>query len=167
MKLVVFAIGVVIIFLYIARIIDVIVLKQLLTLLVISVLVWPHLTNIIENYALPTDPILLELREKLTKLHPRFKDIKIYSGDRSYTINKSRVYICLKDENGMYYSKMMLMYVGVHECAHILCPEIDTSTDTHSKEFFVIFNQLLERASDMGLYDRNFVPLKNYCGVKG
>lgn len=111
----------------------------------------------IEHYT--NDPILKEIQKELSVLHPKFRDVDINQGNKSYTINKKKVYICLKDENDRYYNKNMLVYVVLHEYAHILCKSIG-----HSSEFFEIFRQLLNKAAQMGLYDPNIPPVKNYCG---
>ena len=37
---------------------------------------------------------------------------------------KQKVYLCLKDENNEYYNDNMLIYVALHELAHVLCDEI-------------------------------------------
>lgn len=112
----------------------------------------------IEYYVL-RDPVLEDLRDKLSVLHPRFRSIVLYEGNRSYTINKKKVYICLKDRNGEYYDRNMLVYVICHEYAHILNKEIG-----HGTEFQEIFAQLLQKASALGLYDPSIPPVKDYCG---
>ena len=113
-----------------------------------------------EYFIKSRDPILRELYSKLSVLHPKFKQVELYEGNQSYTLNKRKIYICLKDENGKYYHDNMLVYVICHEYAHILCNEIG-----HTKKFFAIFDQLLAKAVQMGYYNPNIPPLKNYCGV--
>lgn len=107
----------------------------------------------------PRDPVLNELKEQLAELHPRFKNVELYMGDKSYTINKKRVYICLKDEKGKYYSRNMLCYVILHEYAHMLCDEIG-----HTEKFGQVFRDLLKQAAERGLYNPNIPPLADYCG---
>jgi beta-lactamase regulating signal transducer with metallopeptidase domain len=79
-------------------------------------------------------------------------------GEKSYTINKEEIYICLKDENGEYYDENMLMYVTLHEMAHVLCDEIG-----HTPKFREIFDDLLRKASDIGIYDNTKPPIPDYC----
>jgi hypothetical protein len=83
-----------------------------------------------ENY-LRDDPMLDELlkavrpvfetNEKYTGNLSKLNDVKIldkislYRGNRSYTINKEKVYLCLKDEKDEYYNRNMLIYVLLHE----------------------------------------------------
>ncbi len=68
-----------------------------------------------EEYTLKDDPKLKELKKifgdffnqdrywkgHLSTLNKRniMKETDLYRGDKSYTINKERVYLCLKDEN--------------------------------------------------------------------
>ncbi len=118
----------------------------------------------IEPFALPDDPVLIQLHEQLSVLHPKLKTIRVYAGKSSETINKKRVYICLKDENGQYYDKNMLTYVLCHEYAHVLCDEINP-INPHTDKFFLIFKTLLRDATQRGLYNPNIPPLRKYCGV--
>ena len=77
-----------------------------------------------EHYS-QSDPKLEEIRDKfqqffsqesywtspLDMLNNRnvMADIKLYRGDKSYTINKQKVYICLKNDKGQYYNDNMLI----------------------------------------------------------
>lgn len=79
-------------------------------------------------------------------------------GEKSYTINKEEVYICLKDEKGDYYDENMLIYVLLHEMAHVLCNEIG-----HTQKFREIFDDLLRKAAEIGIYDNMKAPIADYC----
>lgn len=114
----------------------------------------------IDFFAEQEDAYLSDLKNQLSVLDPKLKDIKIYVGDQSYTINKRKIYICLKDENGDYYQRNMLVYVILHEFAHVLCDEIG-----HTELFFDIFNGILNQAAKKGLYDPSIPPLEKYCGM--
>ena len=128
-----------------------------------------------ENYEdfLKSDPKLLEIVEKfrtffkkdkyweypLTKLnHIDVMKTKFLRGNKSYTINKEIVYICLKDEKGNYYNDNMLMYVTAHELAHVLCDEIG-----HTTSFHEIFESLLSELEKDNLYNPSIPVLKSYC----
>jgi len=113
----------------------------------------------LDYYMSPTDPLLNELKTQLAVLHPKFEHVELYQGDKTYTINKKKVYVCLKDKNGLYYNRNMLVYVICHEYAHVLCDEIG-----HTKKFFSIFDDLLNQATKKGLYDPSIPPLSEYCG---
>jgi hypothetical protein len=107
------------------------------------------------------DPVLDELKMQLSDLHPMFRNVSVYSGEKSYTINKQKVFICLKDKYGRYYNRNMLCYVILHEYAHMLCDEVG-----HTTKFMKIFDELLERATQKGLYNPSIPPIENYCGHK-
>lgn len=113
----------------------------------------------VEYFSSTSDPVLDHLRDQLADIHPRFRNVELYVGDKSKTINKKKVYICLKDDKGRYYSRNMLCYVLLHEYAHMLCDELD-----HTEKFKRIFDDLLAKASARGLYDPNIPPVSNYCG---
>jgi hypothetical protein len=107
------------------------------------------------------DPKIMEIKEKLSQVHPVAHKLRFYSAKKSYTINKEKVHICLRDENSNYYDDNMLMYVSLHELAHVLCDEIG-----HTEKFNAIFDELLVRAEKMNLYDPDIPPIINYCNSK-
>lgn len=128
----------------------------------------------VEDYNLKDDPKLKELKQvfsdffnqerywkgKLSALNKRdiMKETDLYRGDKSYTINKERVYLCLKDENNEYYSLNMLIYVLAHEYSHVICESIG-----HTEEFHAIFEELLVELADAGIYDPSQPIIANYC----
>ena len=127
----------------------------------------------IREYHSKTDPVLNSIMEKL---HPLFteeyyngeleelntrnilNEISVRSGNKSYTINKEKVYICLKDENNNYYDENMLMYVILHELSHVICDEIG-----HTDKFHRIFDEILDRATQKGIYNPNVPIIRDYC----
>lgn len=86
------------------------------------------------------------------------KEIKIDEGSKSFTINKKDVFLCLKDKQGKYYDINSLMYVALHEMAHVVCAE-----KNHTALFAKIFKSILQHASNIGLYDSTKPFVKNYC----
>lgn len=128
----------------------------------------------IEEYHLKKDPKLHELREifskffnqdkywggKLQALNKRdiMKETDLFRGNKSYTINKERVFLCLRDENGEYYPLNMLIYVLAHEYSHVICESIG-----HTDEFHAIFEELLVELADAGIYDPSQPIDQNYC----
>jgi len=86
------------------------------------------------------------------------KETELFRGEKSYTINKSRVYLCLKDENNKYYSINMLIYVLAHEYSHVICNSIG-----HTDEFHAIFEQLLVELADAKIYDPSQKIIPDYC----
>jgi hypothetical protein len=131
--------------------------KQLLIVIPLVYIVNSLLDNI-EHFT-SRDPVLDKLKEELSVLDPKFKNVELYEGNKSYTINKKKVFVCLKDEHGRYYNRNMLCYVVLHEYAHMLCKSIG-----HTEEFNEIFDHLLEKASRLGLYNPSIPPLTDYCG---
>jgi hypothetical protein len=125
------------------------------------------------------DPKLIELKNKLEifinsknntgkkwsgylqSLNDRniLNEIKLYVGSKSYTINKTRVYLCLKDENNQYYDDNSLMFVLLHEISHVICNSIG-----HTEEFHKIFGDVLVEAEKVGIYNSKIPMIKNYCG---
>ena len=76
----------------------------------------------------------------------------------SYTINKKNVHICMRDINGDYYDRNMLIYVLIHEIAHVICDEIG-----HTTKFHKINDELLDHATERSIYDPSQpIPL-DYC----
>ena len=88
----------------------------------------------------------------------------ITDSDTSYTVNKGeKIIICLADrENDNLYSYNLLMYVLIHELAHIL-----NTTYGHDDNFKKTFRFILEKAIELNLYtyeDYKNNPV-NYCGL--
>ena len=98
----------------------------------------------------------------LSKIHPIANQITLNSSDKSYTLNKSDIYLCLKEPDGEYYNKNMLIMVAIHELAHVLCKSVG-----HTNEFWTIYDELLEKASKLGFYNHSIPPVTSYvrnCG---
>ena len=104
------------------------------------------------------DPMLSYLRSKVQPVYPDMSNVILLRGKKSYTINKKRIHLCLRDEKGDYYDKNMLTYVLLHELAHVRCPEIG-----HTEEFHRIFNDILKTAIEHGIYDPTKPIIKDYC----
>ena len=60
--------------------------------------------------------------------------------------------------NDQYYNDMMLLHVLIHEICHCLCDEIG-----HTEKFNDMLDELLDEASKMGVYDKNYKLIQNYC----
>lgn len=123
--------------------------------------------NKVSNYVQFSDPKIESLRARLSVIIPEInnEDVKIYGSDKSFTINKKNIYLCIKDENGTYYEDNMLVYVLLHELAHVLCDEIDDDeTQEHKPKFKRINQELLDRATAVGLFNPNIPLPDNYCG---
>jgi hypothetical protein len=151
-------------------------LKTLYTLILITILIGFLsfiIINQIEEFKLQDDPTLKELKEKITPLFKYKKytgilssindrdilsEISFYKGDKSYTINKHKIFLCLRDEKGELYPEQQLIYVLLHELAHTICESIG-----HTDEFNKIFDALLLEAIKLGIYDSSFEIIQDYC----
>lgn len=109
-----------------------------------------------ENYS-QYNPIIQILKTEISKCFPELNHLQIYEGSKSYTVNKEKIYLCVKDKRGQNYDIHVLMYVLLHEIAHTLCPEVG-----HTQQFKDIFNILLQRAEIGGIYSHVEIP-KDYC----
>lgn len=82
----------------------------------------------------------------------------------SYTINKGeKIVFCLRHKTiNTIHDMNTLMYVVIHELAHVGCPEYG-----HTKLFKKIFKFLLEESVNIGIYIKvNYILLpQNYCGM--
>ena len=94
------------------------------------------------------DPMLMEIQNLLIKLHPAAAKINVHKADKSYTVNKKDMHLCLYNEKKEYFNKNMLMYVAIHELAHVICPNIG-----HTPEFYQKMDELLNKAISMGIYN--------------
>jgi hypothetical protein len=148
-----------------------------LALIILFLLLLSVITEARENL-LQNDEKLFILRRKVSPLfQAKFSDsemkklgcsvntlknlmaeIKLHRGDKSYTINKEKIFLCLRDEKGSYYTDNMLLYVLIHELAHCVCREIG-----HTDTFNEIFQVLLDKASALGIYDPNVPVIQDYC----
>ena len=113
-----------------------------------------------------------EFKEYINLLSYNFSDFRtqIYEGDgknnlTSYSVNKGEELVfCLhsKKDNKLH-NINLLMYVALHEMAHIACPEIG-----HGSLFKKIFNFLTKTAVELNTYqkiDFSSNP-QEYCGMQ-
>lgn len=107
------------------------------------------------------------------RLKARFHDIVLTENPllrpkktmTSYSVNKGeRIVFCLRDPDNMTIHPInIIMYVALHEFAHIACPEVG-----HTPLFIKIFKSLVQRAAKADIYalqDYSVKPV-NYCGIK-
>ena len=86
-----------------------------LSLIFISMLMWVY-----RKHHCIQDPILEQLKRDMLKLDPRARNLDFFAAQESFTEDKVRVYMCLKDKDKKYYSYNMLVYVAIHELAHAI-----------------------------------------------
>lgn len=101
--------------------------------------------------------VLEDIMTKQTKKRLK-NEVSLSKGDKSYTINKEDIYLCLKDENNQYYHDNMLIYVLLHEISHSICDEVG-----HTEKFHILFNALTKKAVELGIYDDKIPLIRDYC----
>jgi len=128
----------------------------------------------VKEYHLQDDPMIFDL---IQTIKPVFNDgrkftglleplnnrnildeISIYKGDKSYSINKEKIYLCLRNKENDYYNKHTLIYVLAHEISHCICDEIG-----HTEKFHQIFEELLEEFTKEGIYNPSIIIPEDYC----
>ena len=114
-----------------------------------------------KNYYSHDHPILNHIRDNFTQLDPEYAKIPLREGNSAYTENKTVITLCIKNpETGRYYDINTIMYVALHELAHIV-----SKTHGHNDEFKRNFSTLLRQAARKGIYDpRKPIPT-TYCGI--
>lgn len=105
-------------------------------------------------------PAIVNLKALIASCFPDIPPIKLYEGCKSYTLNKDKIFLCLRDRDGQTYDTNILMYVLLHEIAHTLCNEVG-----HTPQFKQIFDALLQRAIACGIYTPVTIP-KDYCNFE-
>jgi hypothetical protein len=82
----------------------------------------------------------------------------------SYSVNKGEeLFLCIRSKNtNQIHDNNDLLYVAIHEIAHIGCPEIG-----HTNLFFKINLYLLQKAVEFNLYKKDNYNEKprEYCGI--
>lgn len=117
-----------------------------------------------ESYT-PSNPIIDEIKRRFEVISPRFKNIPIKEGDRSFTEDKTEITLCLKHPHTKeYYDMNTLTYVGLHELSHILTKA--HGKDSHAAEFKNNFTNLLNIAAERGVYDPSLSIPESYCNIK-
>lgn len=107
--------------------------------------------------------VIGRLKANLARLDKSYAKIPINEGFKgANTKNKKVITICLRNpKTGEYYPENTLMYVLLHELAHVISP-----TYGHDENFKARMNRLLFEAKEMGMYDPEIPIPSMYCGVK-
>lgn len=111
-------------------------------------------------------PLMVEdfkmARKKIN--YTNFREAEPYSKATSYSVNKGdELVLCVKSKiTDKIHSKNIILYVAIHELAHIVCPEIG-----HTNLFNQIFSYLLRTAVELQIYKYHDYHLDNqeYCGI--
>lgn len=107
-----------------------------------------------------------EYKQYISNIQKKIENIEIKENNNkkngtSYNINKGEViYICLRNTMNNLHDFNKVMYVAIHELAHIGCPEIG-----HTDLFFDINRELLRMAIKAGVYRYENYNGEEYCGI--
>jgi len=88
----------------------------------------------------------------------------------TYTIDKEEMHVCLRtrDHRQQIYDTNLLMYVVLHELAHLCNFDLQGNPiEGHGMEFSIIFRLLVQEAINIGVYryqDYSERPVE-YCGM--
>lgn len=137
----------------------IVIIRYLLLIILVYILITYITKQVIEHNKDSSDPMLKKIKHDLLHLDPIVSSLVFHGGEKSYTINKKHIYICLKNEYDEYYDYYTLLYVTIHEIAHTLCDSVG-----HTEEFHRTFHTLLNKAKQLGIYnDSIHKPIENYC----
>lgn len=96
--------------------------------------------------------------------HIVFRESDEGSEATSYSVNKGEeIVFCIRSKKtGRIQDMNVLMYVAIHELAHVACPEVG-----HTELFFDINRFLLRKAAELGIYriDNYQQTPVEYCGM--
>ena len=149
---------------YLIKISLIILLIIFLLLFILSIIT----KKIYEGLSRVYDKKIDSLKKELIPLNRLFRknnkqynieDINIYRGDKSYTLDKNVIYLCLYDEYDRYYPDNFLKYVLIHELAHYF----NTEDIGHTPAFYKKFDEFLEVAISKNIYDPSVPHIENYC----
>ncbi|AUF82650.1 WLM domain-containing protein [Tetraselmis virus 1] len=118
--------------------------------------------HLIQKYPNDDRTLLLDERYNPKALSEGTEEV----GYTSYSINKGeRIVMCLRsrDVKSSIEKENTLMYVLIHELAHLATPEVG-----HTKQFWRNFKFLIHEAVELGIYvdkDYSKKPV-SYCGIK-
>jgi len=104
---------------------------------------------------------------KLLRFKYQWHDLAENLQPRTYNVGKGeKIYICLRNSHGKLYDFNTLMFVAIHELAHILTKTYDIGS-SHSGEYWRLNKKLLDIAQHHQLY--TFVNYRinpvEYCGI--
>jgi hypothetical protein len=102
----------------------------------------------------------LASRMKYTQFNEASSSLRFQTNTRD---KGARMEFCLRDSNDKLYDINLMMFVAIHELAHVMSVSFD-----HTSEFDTNFKTLLERAVKLGIYSRiDFSPSKPqpYCNT--
>ena len=105
--------------------------------------------------------LIKEVRRNFALLDPSYSNIPIRTGTSAYTENKEVITLCIiNPETGKEYDINTIMYVALHELAHVITPD---GKEEHGEDFKLNFSLLLNKAARLGIYDPSKPIPSSYC----
>jgi hypothetical protein len=106
------------------------------------------------------------LKLLVSKLDKKYKDLDLRISDRATTRDKKTILLCADDpETGRQYSQNTLMGVLLHELAHYESKSYGETPNDHNEEWHKNYQNLRQKAIELGIYDPKFPPPKSYCKI--
>jgi len=123
-----------------------------------------HLFNNIKGFPEQKEYII-QLTENLNENRTSIYENEVGSNYTSYSVNKGEeIVFCLKSKRTKKLHNInLMMYVAIHEMAHLACPEIG-----HTQLFKDIFKFLVKESIKLNIYNYKDYGIKpvEYCGMK-
>jgi len=125
--------------------------------------------NFLRNYFEENMDNYPEYKQYLEQFCNRIKNLSLHENDldskyTSYTVNKGdTIALCLRSKkNGEIHDINLIMYVVLHELAHVACPEVD-----HTELFKKIFIFFIKIAVMLDIYENKNYQINphEYCGI--
>ena len=116
--------------------------------------------NLYPNYSKYINLLYFNLNKNKTIIH----ETSFNNNITSYTINKGeKIFLCIKNNNNNLHDINIIMYVAIHEMAHIACPTIG-----HDILFQNIFKFLIKISILINIYkyDNYFINPIEYCNIQ-
>jgi hypothetical protein len=124
---------------------------------------------VLRDYLINNIGAYKEYKPYIEQFNERINDVNIIensinSSYTSYTVNKGdEIALCLRSKySNAIHDINLLMYVVIHELAHVACPE-----QNHTELFKDIFRFLLGVSSNIGIYNvvAYDIDPHEYCGL--
>ncbi len=139
--------------------------QKLIVLLVIAFVIFVAMATVPKFTTSEDHPVINEIRRRIATISPKFANVPIRTGNRSFTENKSVITLCVVNpDTQQYYDINVLMYVTCHELAHVITKA--RGSLSHADEFKENFAKLLRDAAIKGVYDPNTGIPVAYCGSR-
>lgn len=138
--------------------------RNIIIILAVAFILAVLFTITTKEYYSEKNSMLDEIRRRLSVISPRFANIPMRTDKKSFTEDKRAIFLCIRDpRNGYFYNINVLMYVALHEVAHVLTKA--DGDQSHGEEFKRNFSHLLNVAAQKGVYDPNQQIPETYCGI--